>query len=439
MSMAELQTINKILLTRSLSVLNQNNIDSDYFLTYRDEIDYILDHYTEHGNVPDKETFLSESRFKEHDFFEVSESDKYLVETLQEQYMYKHLVPFVHTLADKVTDNSEEAVEFLMAQVEQIKSLASQYKEGYDIVKGGQDRKSEYDFRNESKGLLGITTGIAELDDITHGWLKEDFIVIAGRTNEGKTWVLLFFLVSAWLAGVPVLLYSGEMSETIVGFRFDTLHGKFSGTGLMKGSDELGESKTKDDYYDYLENLSSTDVPFVVITPKHIGGKRLTIPKLHQLIEKYNPGIVGIDQLSLMDDYRAERGEQTRIRYTHIAEDLFLTSEKYEIPILTPAQANRDSSKKSANKSNEEAPELEHLAESDGIGQNATRVLTIKSIGPTMKFSLKKNRYGERFSEIMMIWDLDKGIVKPFLTAQTDNKGQIKESNPVEQEGVDLF
>jgi replicative DNA helicase len=434
--MIELQVINKVLQNKSLTLLRQNNIDAEYFITYKAEVDFMMKHYQQYGNIPDTETFMSE--FKDFDLVEVHESDKYLIETLQEQFMYSKMVPFVHKLAELVTEDSKGAVQFIMSQMDDIKKLSSQYKTGYDIVKNSDDRRDEVKFRSEAKGLLGITTGIKELDEITHGWLKEDFIVIVGRTNEGKTWVMLFFLVAAWLSGQRVLLYSGEMSETLVGFRFDTLNAHFSNDAMMSGKHNLGseeDPKSINDYFDYLDNLSTTDVPFVVCTPKHIGGKRMTIPVLHQLIEQYKPGIVGIDQLSLMDDYRASKGEQARLRYTHISEDLYLTSEKFGIPILSPAQANRDAKKNS--KSNDETPELEHISESDGVGQNATRVISIKQLGPTMKLGLKKNRYGKNNQEVLLIWDIDKGVVKPFLQVSTNDAGEAEQTTI--QTGVDLF
>src|SRR5699024_5506887 len=321
----------------------------------------------------------------------------------------------------------------LMTQTDKIAKLSAQYKEGYDIVQNGGDRREEYKFRNEADGLLGVTTGIKELDEITYGWMKEDLIIILGRTNEGKTWVLLFFLVSAWMAGIPVFLYSGEMSENLIGFRVDTLYKNFSNSKLMAGSSDLGDGKTVDEYYDYLTNLSTNETPFYIVTPKHLGGNRLTVPKLNQLIEQYKPGIVGIDQISLMDDVRRQTGDQKRIQYSNISEDLFLTSEKYGIPVLAPAQANRDATKDDE----EKTPSVEHISESDAVAQNATRVLAIKQIDLTMKWTIRKNRYGEVNKEILLAWDIDRGVVKTFLSVGTDDDGEVQETEQLE--GEDLF
>lgn len=437
--MIELQIINKILKKKSLSLYNDNALTREHFTAYRDEIDWILSHYKKYNQVPDVESFIAE--FNDFDLLDVAESDKYLVETIQEQYMYQKLVPFVNKVAEYTKTDSKKAIDFIRSQMDHLMSLSAQYKEGYNIVKNSSDRKADAQFRQEAKGLLGISTGIKELDEITHGWLKEDFIVIVGRTNEGKTWVMLFFLVAAWMAGVPVFLYSGEMSETLVGFRFDTLHGHFSNSAIMGGKEEMGtssEPKSPEDYYDYLDNLSHNETPFIVCTPKHLGGRRMNISDLHGFIEKYQPGIIGIDQISLMEDERADRGEQNRIRYTHIAEDLYLTSEKYAVPILAPGQASRAAEEK---KDGDKAPELTDIAESDGIGQNATRVVSIKKIDTTMKISLKKNRYGKNNQDLLLIWDIDYGIVKPFLTAETDKHGEVQEDNDIQfqAEGEDLF
>src|SRR5699024_2578928 len=111
------------------------------------------------------------------------------------------------------------------------------------------------------------------------------------------------------------------MYEKLIGFRFNTLYKNFSNSKLMAGSCALGAGRTVDEYYDYLTHLSTNETPFYIVTPKHLGGNRLTVPKLNQLIEQYKPGIVGIDQISLMDDVRRQSGDPQRIQYSNISED----------------------------------------------------------------------------------------------------------------------
>lgn len=420
--MIELQLINYILEKRSFSLLQQNNITADFFVTYAAEASYLFNHYEKYKNVPDKETFLSS--FEEFDLFSVSESEQYMIETIQEQHMYNQMVPFVNAINEMVTEDSEKAIEYAKKEIERMSKVNVKFAKGYDIISNATDRGEEYKVRLEAEGLLGVTTGIPEFDEITHGWLPgEELVVIVGRTNEGKTWVLLFFLVAAWLAGKRVLMYSGEMPKEIVGFRVDTLSKHFSHTALTIGAPDLGDGMKPSDYFDYVKELSDNKSlpPFIVVTPKDLGGVRMDVPKLEQLIEYYKPDIVGVDQLSLMDDHRAEKGQQERIRFTHVSEDLYLTSEKYGIPILTPSQASRAAVKKGDE--DEETPDLHEISESDGIPQNATRVIGMRQLGNTLKLSVRKSRYSKKGSEILVLWDIDRGIIKPFLQVDRPMNG----------------
>ena len=432
--MIELQVLNKILQDKSMAIIINNGINADYFIGYSDEFNFISNHYKKYGKIPDKATFLN--KFEEFEIIDVQESESYLVETLKENYLFYKITPFVQKTAELAENNSMEAVQYVRQQMEDFKDILYTGNTGYDLIKNSYDRRNEYEIRLEAEGLLGISTGIEELDKITHGWLKNDFVPITGRTNEGKSWIMLYFLVQAWKNNKKVLLYSGEMGKSIVGFRFDTLNAGFCNLSLMQGSEDLGDNKTQDDYYEYLNTLNEIENNFIIITPGDLGGNRLDIQTLHQLIERYNPDIIGVDQISLMEDYRKERGQPNRLKYTHIAEDLYLTSEKYEIPILAPAQSNRDAKK---NK-NDEAPELVHVAESDGIVQNATRVLSIKQIDETLKISLKKNRYGMNNMEVLLITDWNNGVIKPLLEATNDDDGNTVETKDLsEEEGEELF
>lgn len=439
--MIELQVINYILEKKSFAILKNNNITQDFFVTYSAEAAFLYDHYSKYGTVPDKETFLE--KFEDFDLFIVGESEQYLIDTLREQHLYNLMVPFVNQINNLVAEDSEKAVQFAKQQIEQLAGMTIKSVPGYDIIKNATDRGKEYKLRLEADGLMGITTGIPEFDEATHGWFPgEELVVIVGRTNEGKSWVLLFFLVAAWKAGKRVLLYSGEMPKDIVGFRVDTLAEHFSHTALTTGSPDLGDGKKPNDYFGYLENLSKDEnlPPFIVITPKDLGGRRLDVPTLESLIEQYKPDIVGVDQISLMDDARAQRGQQERIRFTHVSEDLYLASEKYGIPILAPSQANRDSAKKKDD--DEETPELHEISESDGIAQNATRVIGMRQLGSTLKLSIRKSRYSKKGSEILVLWDIDRGIIKPFMQVNKDADNNVTSTKPTVQSGMageDLF
>lgn len=113
--MVVLQTINKILRTSNYDLIQENNLTKEMFLNYEDEFDYIDNFYKQYGKVPDKETFLAQ--FPDFNLIEVEESDKYLLDKLNEEYLYYKTVPVIQNAAEKLKVNSEDAVEYILKEI----------------------------------------------------------------------------------------------------------------------------------------------------------------------------------------------------------------------------------------------------------------------------------------------------------------------------------
>jgi replicative DNA helicase len=60
--------------------------------------------------------------------------------------------------------------------------------------------------------IAGISTGIIDLDKKVLGWEKSNLIILAGRPGMGKTALMLHFAKNAARNGVPVVIFSLEMS-----------------------------------------------------------------------------------------------------------------------------------------------------------------------------------------------------------------------------------
>lgn len=424
--MVELQILNKVLKEGNLSLIVSNGLSADYFINYKEEFEYILNHYNRYGNVPDKETFLS--KFQDFSLIDVTESDRYLIETISEEYLYYKSVPVVNKIAELLKTNANSAVEYMLSKIPELSS--SRLIEGVDLVKDARLRFQAYKDRSTKPETSVIRTGFAELDEILFGWeMGEELVTIVGRTNQGKSWLLLEFLKSAWKQNKRVGLYSGEMSANKIGFRFDSLMNHFSNTNLVRGIDEP-------EYEDFINWLSSRENPFIVVTQKELGG-RATVSKINSLIEKYELDIFGIDQYSLMADERCSKGDPLRLQLAHITEDLFKTSTRYRIPILGLAQANRSGAKY---KDEEGTPELEHVKESDDITHNSSRVLSMRQTGAGLELSVKKNREGRVGDTLTYFWDIDRGQFKYIPVHGDAVRGQKVEQVKKEfKDGADAF
>ena len=279
--MVEQSLICKVLDAPDLEILHANGVIAEMFLTSRDEVEFIINHYNTYKQMPDKVTFLG--HFKEFQMLEVTESTDYLVYKLKEAYTYTKLAPIIQSTADLVREDSIKAIQYIKEQLEALQKEVpvSRNKDGYDIVANAKDRLAEYKKRCEVKGLIGIPTGIDKLDELTNGWMwGEELVVVTGRTNVGKTWIGEYFAVVAWKLGYKILFYSGEMSKEMVGFRFDTLNKHFSNMGLLNGAHTLGAKRDteggkclQEDYENYINQLSQKS-GFIVVTPDDFEGRK---------------------------------------------------------------------------------------------------------------------------------------------------------------------
>lgn len=222
--------------------------------------------------------------------------------------------------------------------------------------------------------------------------------LLGDNTLTHNSWLLMKFLAEAWKQGKRVGLYSGEMSHIKLGYRFDALFNHFSNRALVQGAQTEG-------YKEYMENLVKIQNPFTIITQNEFSG-RPTVSKIRNFIEENNIEIMGIDQYSLMDDGRATMRDPTRIRLSHISEDLFSLSSEYKIPILGLAQSNREG----ANKDDQtQAPGLENIKESDDIAHNSSKCIGMRQSSFGLVLDIIKNREGKVGDKLLYSWDIDTG------------------------------
>lgn len=420
-SVVQVQFINYLLNNKTLDPVLEHDIDESYFPGFEKEFNFIIKYYNEtkardgKGEVPDKVIFSYE--FPDFPLFETGDAINTLYKDLLEQKLYSMFVEVIKTGAAKSKENSFDAIEYTKDQLEKLYKLAnSSIGTGTDIIRKAGERLEDYIKRLEVQGMLGIPTGLPSLDKELHGWLPEDYVVIIARTNEGKSWLLLFFMIQAWLAGKKVGIYSGEMSSLMYGYRFDTLYKHFSNKGLISGDADLGDPSNPEvgpksirEYRQYIEALMNGDFPdFRIFTQKDFNGK-MDVNHMKILQDKYGFDIWGIDQLTLMKD--ARRAREKRIILTNISEDLFHFTEEYKIPVIAVHQANRKAVE-SKKKNESDTPELEHSSEADGVPQNATRFLSMSQVENGAKLRVLKNRYGKKGIEFLTVWNINFGIFK---------------------------
>lgn len=396
--MVSLQVISKILATGNNSIVEDNLLTEDYFEGYKDEFNFIQDHYKQYGNVPDKATFLS--KFPNMELVEVAETDKYLVDTLKEEYLYYKSVPIVQKIADLLKTDANAAAEYM---INATKTLSPNYDlGGTNIISQANLRYDEFISRKDNQNQWYFTSGFEELDDLIHGIQRgEELVVLFARVNQGKSWVSEKITTHIWQLGFNVGYISPEMSASSIGYRFDTLYNNYSNKGLMWGKGEIDE----EEYKKYIDNLSKNEHKFIVATPLDFN-KKITISKIKKWVEQYKLDFIAIDGITYLTDERFKRGDNKTTTLTNISEDLMGLSMELKIPILVVVQANRQGVSEQA----DGTPELETIRDSDGISHNASKVISIRQlVDNVLELGIKKQRFGPVGGKLKYVWDIDKG------------------------------
>ena len=409
--MVQLQALNDMLNNNNIDQYIAQGITKKYFSEYYDEFNFIVNHYNTYNKVPDWETFLA--KFNDFEVVEVLEPVKYIIYNLKEEYLFDQGVKVFKEASTILEQNAFDGLNNIVAKAQKLLENTT-ISEGTNINDMVEQKKKDLQHKREMGGMLGISSGMQELDRILNGWLPgEELVTIVGRVNQGKSWLLQKFLTEANKQNKRVLHYSGEMGVLQVAYRNDTLGLNYSNSQLMRGTIADG------DYEQYMQDMEKNKqlAEYRVVTPNDFGGKMLTVSMLRTLIKKHKPDIIGIDQISLMEDERRLKGDATRTQYTHIAQDLFNMSTEFGIPIIVDAQANRNK----ADVDKPENPELADIGESDGIAQNSSRVISLVQTKSGLSLKITKNRYGENNKKLLYVWDIDCGVVSYVVEEQQED------------------
>lgn len=422
--MVALQILCKCMASGNIDIIEDNQLTEEYFTEYIDEFNFIVNHYKEYGNTPDTSTFLS--KFPEDEILEVNESDRYLIDTIREEYLYYKSVPIVQHIAELLKTDANAAAEYM---IHATKELNPNYNlGGIDIVADAITRYNEFIDRKEHQDEWFFTTGFPELDDLIHGIQRqEEFFVIFARTNQGKSWILEKIATHIWEIGFNVGYISPEMGPSSVGYRFDTLHAHVDNKGLMWGNDDVDN----DLYKKYIDELSQRKNKFIVATPSDFD-RRITITKLRNWIKKYNLQAIAIDGITYLSDERGKKTDNKNTSLTNLSEDLMGLSIEIGIPVLTVVQANRNGV---VDNDSDDLPELDSMRDSDGISFNASKVIALRqNKDGDLLMQIKKQRNGLVGKKLSYKWSANTGEFTYITTTDGSRTERSKSETPRKRE-----
>lgn len=390
--MIQLQYLNRILDTKDPTLITLNNLSVDFFSDYKDEFNYIKNHLQRYGNIPDKVTFLNV--FPDFTVLDVKETDSFLLDSLYDDYNQRLLAKTFNRVREALVSGDTEKAMQIYSESSDI-LLKAKHLEAVDIYQN-LDRYDDYVNKSANLSQYYVKTGFPELDEVIGGWdRREELATIVARPNVGKSFILFKTALAAAEQGLTVGIYSGEMSETKVGYRMDTLLSHISNTKIIHGNTDI-----KEEYRCFLDNVSNKlKGKILVLTPAMINGTA-GVNALRAFIEKYNLDMLCIDQHSLLEDDRKARNPVERA--ANISKDLKNLQVMVKIPIISVSQQNRESTE-------ETGVDTKNIAQSDRIGQDSTVVIFLEKKDSVMTLYLVKSRDSVNGLKLSYAVNLDTG------------------------------
>ena len=391
--LVQLQILNLILATKSISIILDNGLTVDYFPNFRNEFNFIYNHYKTYNQVPDLETFIKS--FPDFEVLQVNESVDYLIDELYRGKNENFLADTFNKIRDLLIKGDTDAAMDLLSKSAD-KASESKHLDAVDIL-SDTSRYDEYLDKCSNLTNYYVTTGFKELDQILGGWdRKNEYATIIARSGQGKSWCLLKSIVAAASRGLTVGLYSGEIELNKVSFRMDTLMSHISNTKIIRGNVDVGVQ-----YKNYLDNLKNNHKGKIyVLTPDMIN-EDPTVDTLTSFVEKYNLDVLYVDQQTLLTDRNKARTSFEKA--ANISKDIKMLQVRKHIPIITVTQQNRTSVEDNS------FAGTEHIGQSDRIGQDSTTILGVSQKDGIMTLHIIKARDGGTGKTLNYSIDLDTG------------------------------
>ena len=277
----------------------------------------------------------------------------------------------------RLLDATQEIAGACLAPVEDVQAFVDAAEEKIYQIGGGQDaqavftesevvpaevRRLELIFERK-KEVLGVPTGLIDLDAITGGWQNGDLILVGGRPSMGKTALALNnFAFFPAKQGIPVAFFSMEQPKE------QLVQRQFASVGSVNSYRMRSNRMDGDDW----ANLQAAAGELLDLPIFFVDKPALTTTEIRAMarrLRRQNIRLLIIDYLQLAK----ARGSQSREQeVSKISGALKALAKELSIPVIALSQLNR----KVEDKPNKR-PSLSDLRESGAQEQDADVVLLL--------------------------------------------------------------
>ena len=233
-------------------------------------------------------------------------------------------------------------------------------------------KSAEAAFKRDSH-VVGVTTGLHDLDRSLGGLHPSDLLIIAGRPSMGKTALAMniaFNAASAYTKnprdGAKVLFFSLEMSSEQLAGRILASETQISSDRIRRGDIRSEDFET---FVEVSRRMGSTPLIIDDTPSLTISGIR---NRARRIQRQQGIGLIVIDYLQLLDGGTRKSGDNRVNEISEITRGLKGIAKELHVPILALSQLSR-----AVEQRDDKRPQLSDLRESGSIEQDADVVMFI--------------------------------------------------------------
>jgi len=297
---------------------------------------------------------------------------------VQEMHVRRELIKISQTVLEEASTNTEvsnSGEELIQNAEKSLFDLAERGHFNQSFIKFEKALEQTIDmarsaYQNE-EGIVGVPTGLTELDARLGGMHKQDLIIIAGRPSMGKTALATNIAFHAAKniekkgTKSSVAFFSLEMSSEQLSTRILSEQSKIRSNDIRRG--KISE-KEFEQFIETSKNIF--ELPLYIdetpaITIAAISNRSRRIKRLFGL------DLIVVDYIQLMRS--GKRAELNRVQeISEITQGLKALAKELDVPVLALSQLSRQVEQRDDKK-----PQLSDLRESGSIEQDADVVMFV--------------------------------------------------------------
>ena len=283
-----------------------------------------------------------------------------------EKALLRNLITLSHDIAKEAYDDSQDISEILDKVEQSIFAITNnRMQKGFtqinNVVVDALEKLEK--IRASGGSVIGVPSGLVDLDEMTSGFQDGDLVIIAGRPGMGKTALALSMIRNASLdAKVGVGMFSLEMANHQLAMRLLCAEARVDSHYVRTGKlpSKLWRNLS-------VSAGSLEDAPIYLDDTPALSVLELRA-KARRLKAEHNINMIVVDYLQLMQGPKGVESRQQEISV--ISRSLKALAKELNIPVIALSQLSRAVEQRADRK-----PQLSDLRDSGALEQDADVVI----------------------------------------------------------------